>query len=133
MTTSDSASPRTSTPSQKLWVPRSTETSPVRKRLSSSVRGASPRTRSGKDQRGASQRRFRQGTVTGEEHECPPATGQKDRQARRHEGLGVAGTIRGEMFRQLRGEAAPVAVGGVPPETVAAQVIRPALEQRGAG
>ena len=33
-------------------------------------------------------------------------------------------------MRKLRGETVPVAVGGVPPESVAAQVIPPALEQR---
>src|SRR5215831_14095002 len=37
MTTSDSASPCTSTPSQKLWLPRSTALPSARKRVSSSL------------------------------------------------------------------------------------------------
>ena len=46
--TSDNASPRTSTPSQKLWLPISTPLPAARKRSSNSVRPASPWINKGK-------------------------------------------------------------------------------------
>jgi len=51
ITTTESASPRTSTPSQKDWLPRSTALPSARKRDSSSLRDPVPCTRSGKPMR----------------------------------------------------------------------------------
>ena len=64
MMTSESASPRTSTPSQKLWLPTSTALPALRKESSNSVRPRSPCTNSGNSSpRAANSSRRRSATL----------------------------------------------------------------------
>src|SRR4030081_3469244 len=97
MATIESASPLTSTPSQKLPVAKSTALPSSRNRFSNASRGASPRTSTGKGGAGKHARQrtppLGQAAIAGVKQERPSAAGGEQRRARLDESLGKAGVV----------------------------------------